>query len=204
MPDLCFRRDDIRITTSAGMTILRFNLRKCEHDTMKQFLFRFFFLSLCVFGLFLFPRCAKKPVEPATAPDFMLKTLDDQEMTLSALKGKVVLLDFWATWCGPCKESIPHLTQIYKSYHDKGFEVIGMSMDRGDVNTVRNFVKSIDIPYPIIITPDEVARKYAITGLPTTFLIDREGKVREKMVGFNTTIAQQMVSKVSELLSEKP
>jgi len=134
----------------------------------------------------------------------MLKTLDDQEMTLSALKGKVVLLDFWATWCGPCKESIPHLTQIYKSYHDKGFEVIGMSMDRGDVNTVRNFVKSIDIPYPIIITPDEVARKYAITGLPTTFLIDREGKVREKMVGFNTTIAQQMVSKVSELLSEKP
>lgn len=162
-------------------------------------------LILCVGILFLLPHCAKKTKAPASTPDFTLKTLEGQEITLSGLKGKVVLLDFWATWCGPCKESIPHLTQIYKNYRDKGFELIGMSTDKaGDVEMVRRFVKSMEIPYPIIMTPDEVARNYKITGLPTTVLIDREGKIREKIVGYNSAIGQQILSKVEELIGEPP
>ncbi len=162
-------------------------------------------LILCLGSLFLLLHCAKKPKEPASAPDFTLQTVEGQEVILSGLRGKVVLLDFWATWCGPCKESIPHLIQLYKSYQDKGFELIGMSTDKaGDVEMVRRFVKSMDIPYPIIMTPDEVARSYKITGLPTTVLIDKEGKVREKIVGFNSAIGQQIVSRVKELIAEKP
>ena len=84
------------------------------------------------------------------------------------------------------------------------FKVIGMSMDRGDVDTVRRFVKSMDIPYSIIITPDEVARHYSIRGLPTAILIDKSGMVHEKIIGFNQTIAKQLEAKVEELLSEKP
>jgi len=161
--------------------------------------------GLCLALALLIPCCAKKPKDLASAPDFTLKTIGGQEITLSGLRGKVVLLDFWATWCGPCKESIPHLTQLYKNYQDKGFELIGMSMDKsGDVEMVRRFVKSMDISYPIIMTPDEVARNYKVTGLPTTVLIDKEGKVREKIVGFNSAIGQQIVARVEELIAEKP
>jgi thiol-disulfide isomerase/thioredoxin len=165
------------------------------------------FLILCLFaiGAFFLPYCAKKPIEPASAPDLTLRTIEGQEVTLSGLRGKVVLLDFWATWCGPCKESIPHLVQLYRSYQDKGFELIGMSMDKmGEVEMVRRFVKSMDLPYPIIMTPDEVTRSYKITGIPTTILIDKEGKVREKIVGFNRAIGQQITARVAELISEKP
>ncbi len=165
----------------------------------------FFIFCLCAIGALILPYCAKKPKEPASAPDFTLQTVEGQEVTLSGLRGKVVLLDFWATWCGPCKESIPHLTQLYKNYQDKGFELIGMSLDKsGEMEMVRRFVKSMDIPYSIIMTPEDVARNYKITGLPTTVLIDKEGKVREKIVGFNSTIGQQIAARVSELTSEKP
>jgi len=154
---------------------------------------------------FLFPHCTQKLEESILAPNFSLKTLDGQEITLSELKGKVILLDFWATWCGPCRESIPHLVQIYKSNQEKGFELIGMNLDKkGEVDMVRHFVRSMDIPYPITMTPEDVARNYGVSGLPTTILIDKEGKIREKIVGFNSAIAKQMASKVAELTSEKP
>ena len=138
------------------------------------------------------------------APDFTLKTLDGQEITLSQLKGKVVLLDFWATWCGPCRESIPHLIHLYNRYRGNGFELIGMDVDKGDVDTVRRFVKSMDIPYPVVVAPDDVARSYRVSGIPETVLIDKEGTIRERMVGFSSTIVQELTKKVAELTSEKP
>ena len=161
---------------------------------------------MCFGWIFILSCCVKEKKEPiqASAPDFTLKTLDDQEIILSNLKGKVVLLDFWATWCGPCRESIPHLAQLNKDNQGRGFEVIGMSMDRGDINTVRHFVRSMDIPYPIILTPDEVARNYGITGLPTAILIDKSGKIQEKFIGFNSSIAKQLATKIAELTSETP
>jgi len=171
---------------------------------------RSFFTILLTLGLFissafLLPHCAKeKTTSPGLAPDFTLKTFDGQEITLSHLKGKVVLLDFWATWCGPCRESIPHLILLYKNYRESGFELVGMNVDRVDVEVVRRYIDSMDIPYPIVTTPEEVVRTYRVTGIPATFLIDKEGKIREKMVGFNRAIAQQLTAKVADLTSEKP
>jgi peroxiredoxin len=171
----------------------------------RPFLKCFLVLCLCLGWAFLLLHCAKeKKPSSALAPDFTLKTIDDQEITLSQLKGKVVLLDFWATWCGPCRESIPHLVHLYKTYRENGFEIIGISLDKGDLQVVRNFAKSMDIPYPIVIAPEEVVRSYRVTGIPTTFLIDKDGKIRERTTGFNSTIAQQMTAKVSDLTSEKP
>jgi len=163
-------------------------------------------LVLCVSSIFLLPHCAKEKKESTSplAPDFKLRTLDGQEIVLFKLKGKVILLDFWATWCGPCRESIPHLIQLYKTYHKDGLEVIGMNMDRGDMDTVRHFVKSMDVPYPIAITSQEVERGYGVTGLPTTILVDKEGRIREKIAGYTSGIAKQMTAKVVDLLSEKP
>ena len=172
---------------------------------LRSFLRKSLIFTVCLTLAFILPHCGKgKAPVSGLAPNFALKTLDGREITLSELKGKVVLLDFWATWCGPCKESIPHLVQIYKSNHEKGIELIGMSIDKGDADTVRHFVRSMDIPYPIIITPEEVARDYGVSAIPTTILIDKEGKIREKIVGFNSSIARQIAAKVGELSSEKP
>jgi peroxiredoxin len=169
------------------------------------FLIKIFILGLCISSLFLLPHCAKeKKPSSALAPDFILKTIDDQEITLSQLKGKVVLLDFWATWCGPCRESIPHLVHLYKTYRENGFEMIGISLDKGDPQVVRNFAKSMDIPYPIVIASEKVVRNYKVTKIPTSFLIDKEGRIRESITGFNSAIAQQITTKVADLTSEKP
>jgi thiol-disulfide isomerase/thioredoxin len=172
---------------------------------MKQSLLRWLIiLSLCLVWLSLLPHCGKKENEAGLAPDFTLKTLDGKEITLSQLKGKVVLLDFWATWCGPCKESIPHLIQLYKDYRESGFELVGMNVDNGDGEVVRRFITSMDIPYPVVTAPEDVLRSYRVTGIPATFLIDKEGKIRERMAGFNSTMARQLATQVANLTSEKP
>jgi len=169
-----------------------------------SFNIKIFILGLCIVGLLFLPHCVKEK-EPSLglAPDFTLKTLNGQDLALSQLKGKVVLLDFWATWCGPCRESIPHLIQLYKAYRENGFEVIGVSLDKGDVEIVRNFARSMDIPYPIVIASEEVVRNYRVTAIPTTFFIDKEGKIRERITGFSSAISRQMTAKTTDLTSEK-
>jgi thiol-disulfide isomerase/thioredoxin len=174
---------------------------------MKRLLFTWFVIvSFCMGGTFLLTRCSQGEKEPSSglAPDFSLKSFDGQQITLSQLKGKVVLLDFWATWCGPCRESIPHLIQLYKNYKDSGFELVGMNVDKGDREVVRRFIASMDIPYPVVTVPEDVARRYRVTGIPATFLIDQEGKVRERMVGYSGAVAQQLTTQVANLTSQKP
>jgi thiol-disulfide isomerase/thioredoxin len=174
---------------------------------MKRSLLTWFLIfSISTGAVFLLSRCSPGGKEPSSgqAPDFSLKSFDGREITLSQLKGKVVLLDFWATWCGPCKESIPHLIQLYKDYRERGFELVGMNVDKGDGEAVRRFVTSMDIPYPVVIAPEDVVRNYRVTGIPVTFLIDRKGTIRQKVVGFSGPIAKQLDTQVADLTSEKP
>jgi len=159
-------------------------------------------LWVCLGLTILLSHCAKEEKGPSLAPEFSLKTLTGEEMSLANNKGKTLLIDFWATWCGPCRESIPHLVHLHKTYRGQGLAVVGLSMDKGDPKTVDHFAKSLDIPYPIAIAPEEIARAYGVNGLPTIVLIDKEGKIREKIVGFNTTIAKKIESRVAELISE--
>ncbi len=172
----------------------------------RTFLASCLIISFFVGGLFLLSGCSKGEKEPFSdlAPDFSLKSFDGREITLSQLKGKVVLLDFWATWCGPCKESIPHLIQLYKNYRQSGFELVGMNVEKGDSEAVRRFVTSMDIPYPVVIAPENVVNSYRVTGIPTAFLIDKEGKIRERVLGFSSATAQRLDTKVKDLTSEKP
>jgi thiol-disulfide isomerase/thioredoxin len=115
----------------------------------------------------------------------------------------VVLLDFWATWCKPCRESIPHLVHLHRTYAKEGLVVLGINVDRGNPDTVRNFIASMEIPYPNVAVSQEVEKKYGITSLPTTLLIDKEGRVRERIIGFSTEVAGRLTERVSELLQEK-
>ena len=118
------------------------------------------------------------------APDFTLKDADGKTVHLSDYKGKVVLLDFWATWCGPCRIEIPWFMEIERQNKDKGFEVLGVAMDDEGWEAVKPFLTEMKMNYRVVVGNDDIARKYGgVDALPTTFLIDREGKIAAIHIG---------------------
>jgi cytochrome c biogenesis protein CcmG/thiol:disulfide interchange protein DsbE len=117
------------------------------------------------------------------APDFTLTDATGQRITLSAFKGKVVLLDFWATWCGGCKLEIPWYIEFQQKYQDKGLAVIGVSMDEEGMKIVKPFLAQKNIKYPVVIGNDGLAAQYNLTSMPMTLLIDRDGKIAVSHTG---------------------
>jgi peroxiredoxin len=118
------------------------------------------------------------------APDFTLKDAEGKPVHLSDYKGKVVLLDFWATWCGPCKIEIPWFMEMQRKNKDRGFEVLGVSMDDEGWEVVKPFLADLSINYRLVIGNDQTAQLYGgVDALPTTFLIDRSGKIAAVHVG---------------------
>lgn len=112
------------------------------------------------------------------APDFTLKDASGKRLSLSDYKGKVVLLNFWATWCGPCKEEIPWFIQFEKQYQSQGFTVLGVSMDEDGWKAINPYVAQHGINYPILLADEEVNQRYGgIDALPTTLMIGRNGKI---------------------------
>ena len=121
--------------------------------------------------------------DPDSAPDLKVKDLDGRELTLQTYKGRVVLLNFWATWCGPCRAEIPSLIRIQEAYKDR-LQIIGMDVDDNDAERLRAFVKDKGINYPVAMTSVPVRLAYGgISALPTLFVINQEGKMVQKHVG---------------------
>lgn len=118
------------------------------------------------------------------APDFTLTDLKGKSGKLSDYRGKVIILDFWATWCGPCRMLIPHFEDLYKRYKGSGLEIIGVAMDQGGAQVVKPFVEKHSMAYPNFIGNNQVAMQYGgLRGIPTTFLITRDGRIYKKYVG---------------------
>jgi len=153
-----------------------------------------------VAALLALPGCSPSPrtVRAATvkpdkerkqAPDFTLKDANGHTVRLSDYRGKVVLLDFWATWCGPCKIEIPWFQEFERQYKDKGFAVIGVAMDEEGWNVVKPFAEHMRINYRVVVGDDTIGDLYAnggIDALPTTFLIDRGGRIASIHVGLSS------------------
>jgi cytochrome c biogenesis protein CcmG/thiol:disulfide interchange protein DsbE len=122
-----------------------------------------------------------------TAPDFALKDVNGKTVKLSDYHGKVILLDFWATWCGPCKMEIPWFMEFERKYKDRGFAVLGVSMDDDGWQSVKPFIQEIGMNYRVMIGDERTGDLYGgIEALPTAFLIDREGRVAVEHVGVSS------------------
>ena len=118
------------------------------------------------------------------APSFRLKDANGQTASPADYKGKVVLLDFWATWCGPCKIEIPWFMDFEKQFKDKGFAVLGVSMDEDGWSAIRPYVQNMKMNYRVLLGDDAVSTAYGgLDSLPTTFLIDRQGMIASVHVG---------------------
>jgi len=149
--------------------------------------------NICVLFLFiLFLFVCAKAEKPASldrnnpdAPDFTLKDLKGNDISLSAYKGKVIFLNFWATWCPPCRREIPGFVEAYSEYKDKGMVIIGISLDRKSSGSILEFAQEYRINYPVVMGTAKIVRDYQPGDfIPATIIIDKNGKIRDKHVGY--------------------
>ena len=119
-----------------------------------------------------------------TFPSFKLATIDGSEFDSARLKGNVVLINFWATWCAPCRVEIPWFTEFKERYADRGFEIVGVALDLENKDKILRFQQELEINYPLVLSDGKIEEQAGgILGIPTTFLIDRDGRIVSKHIG---------------------
>jgi peroxiredoxin len=163
-------------------------------------------LWVLVAGAFLFrvlpPQEVGRVAQDEPAPTFSVKTLDGDKVSLAGLRGEVVLVNFWATWCPPCRLEMPGFESVYNAYRDRGFTVVGLATDVNGLSLVEAFVRDNHITYPVAMASDDVRLKYGgVDALPQSFLLDKQGRVRKIVAGVFSEGALRRA--IDELLAEE-
>jgi len=163
---------------------------------------RFCFGLLAVLWL---SACSDNRLALEGAPDFDLPgLLDDNRYSLASLRGKVVYLTFWASWCAPCRQEMPFLVALRNQYADRGFEVLALSEDQ-DLAASIEFIQPFEVPFQLASDAQgEALAAYNVEGMPTHFILDRQGQVRYSHMGFKEGDQQKITQQVEQLLNEHP
>lgn len=160
-------------------------------------------LSIAVAGiLWLAGPLQQARAATTAAPEWQLNDPDGKAVKLSDFKGKVVILDFWATWCPPCRAEIPGFIALQKQYAAQGLTVVGVSLDTDGASVVKTFVKKAGMNYPVVIGDEKIASEYGgITAIPTTFVLDRNGNIVTSHQGYASQVVFE--SEIRPLLEQK-
>lgn len=138
----------------------------------------------------------------ATAPDFTLRSMNGPNLRLQEQRGRVVMVNFWATWCGPCRQEMPHLNRLYEKYRASGFVLIGVNVD-DDVRKAADVAAKLGVNFPVLLDTDKkVSRQYDLSTMPSTVLIDRDGRVKYVHLGYKTGYEDTYDKQVRELLKQ--
>jgi peroxiredoxin len=159
---------------------------------------------ILILTIITFPLIINSQEVGSKAPDFSAKDLSGNIIKLSEIKDKVIVLDFWASWCIPCKKSMPHLADLYNKLKDTTFTIIGINLDE-DKNKINTFKESIgiEIPFPVINDKEsKLPSLYNVEGMPTTIIIDKQGIIKFKETGFDNDIKEKLDKTIYELLSK--
>lgn len=137
----------------------------------------------------------------AAAPAIKVVSISGQSITLANYQGRVLVLDFFASWCGPCREAVPHLIDLNRRYGKQGLQVLGLSADE-DGGALKEFIAEKKITYPVAMANEHLLNDYAIRSIPTLFVINKKGVVVERFMGFSDEVARSMEALVRKLLAE--
>ena len=148
------------------------------------------------------PAAAATPATNAAAPDFTLRGADGRNVRLDELRGQVVLVNFWATWCGPCREEMPRLDTLYQKYHKSGFVLLGVNVD-DDPRTALATAAKLNVSFPVLLDTDKkVSKLYDLNTMPSTVVIDRDGKMRFLTRGYRAGTEGDYEKQIRGLLKE--
>ncbi len=145
---------------------------------------------------------ASSSLEGQVAPDFVLKSATGENLRLSEFRGDVVMINFWATWCGPCRQEMPLLDDLYGRYQRVGFSLLGVNID-DDSRRAMKMVQELGISFPVLFDENkEVSKLYAVEAMPVTILVDREGRVRHVHHGYKPGYEEKYLTEIRSLLRE--
>jgi len=175
--------------------------------------FHFFFVIVLILSLNiqadgreedLFSKIGITPIKgDKKTPDFSLQDLNGKKFGLNQFKGKVIFLNFWATWCGPCKEEMPGLEVLYQKFKDKKFILLAISVDYEGLQPVQEFINKHHYTFPVLLDPKcEILDLFEVKGIPTTFLIDKKGKMVGKAIGPRDWKSPEAVSLINLLIGK--
>jgi peroxiredoxin len=138
----------------------------------------------------------------SVAPDFTLRTMNGPNLRLQEQRGQVLLVNFWATWCGPCRQEMPHLSRLHDKYRASGFQVLGVNIDE-DARLATDLASKLKVSFPVLFDTDKrVSKLYDMSAMPATLLIDRHGRVRHIHHGYRDGFEKNYEQQIRELLKE--